>query len=560
MNNYIHLEELDLKANYADLEKELENLSKKECLRIEIDKGLENSLKELEDLMEKLPEQQTQTLFEQCTKNAMDAVTGHFGLASTILNAKDGGNVTTLHNFEKGIVATEEDLQKLTKYQQGYKRDSNYDKIKDNIRDNSPKIVRSEYTGEEMERGAGKNKAQLDHVISLKEIDRDPNMHLFLDDAIRAEIANHPDNLKWLDASANASKGDRDLMEWGKEIDPKTGKTNFEKYGIDEKKAEKIYNTAKSNLKKKVIKEKIVKYSNEVLSTGAKDSMKIFVYSAFGVVLKDFIEAVVIELKTTFREFGKENIKEIFKRFARRMEKVWENIKAKWKDIFKGSLEAGIQAFFSNLLVFIINTIFTTLKKIVQIIRAGFTSLYQAVKIIINPPKNIPKDEIYFEASKIFVSGMISAISMLGSEMIHKFLLSIPGFNVFLSLPIPFTDETIGDALSLCISAAGGAVLSTIAIFYMDKWRSNSKIGNLQIQIVTQKNLIVQYKIAKTWFALNDAYHIVKNETLATIQQIKKDNQIREQSSQEVETAIEEFENCNITKKLYKKLNQTKEN
>lgn len=68
MNNYIHLEELDLKANYADLEKELENLSKKECLRIEIDKGLENSLKELEDLMEKLPEQQTQTLFEQCTK------------------------------------------------------------------------------------------------------------------------------------------------------------------------------------------------------------------------------------------------------------------------------------------------------------------------------------------------------------------------------------------------------------------------------------------------------------------------------------------------------------
>lgn len=149
---------------------------------------------------------------------------------------------------------------------------------------------------------------------------------------------------------------------------------------------------------------------------------------------------------------------------------------------------------------------------------------------------------------------MISAISMLGSEMIHKFLLSIPGFNVFLSLPIPFTDETIGDALSLCISAAGGAVLSTIAIFYMDKWRSNSKIGNLQIQIVTQKNLIVQYKIAKTWFALNDAYHIVKNETLATIQQIKKDNQIREQSSQEVETAIEEFENCNITKKLYKNL------
>lgn len=191
-----------------------------------------------------------------------------------------------------------------------------------------------------------------------------------------------------------------------------------------------------------------------------------------------------------------------------------------------------------------------------QIIRAGFTSLCQAVKIIINPPKNMPKDEIYFEASKIFVSGIISAVSMLGSEMIHKFLMSIPGFNVFLSLPIPFTNETIGDALSLCISAASGAVLSTIAIFYMDKWRSNSKIGNLQIQIVTQKNLIVQYKIAKTWFILDDAYNIVKNETLTTIKQIKKANRIIEQSSQEVKTAIEEFENFDITKKLYEKLNQ----
>ncbi len=73
---------------------------------------------------------------------------------------------------------------------------------------------------------------------------------------------------------------------------------------------------------------------------------------------------------------------------------------------------------------------------------------------------------------------MISAISMLGSEMIHKFLLSIPGFNVFLSLPIPFTDETIGDALSLCISAAGGAVLSTIAIFI---WISGEAIPKLAI-------------------------------------------------------------------------------
>lgn len=49
-----------------------------------------------------------------------------------------------------------------------------------------------------------------------------------------------------------------------------------------------------------------------------------------------------------------------------------------------------------------------------QIIRAGFTSLWQAVKIITNPPKDIPKEDIYYEASKIMVIGLISATAMLG--------------------------------------------------------------------------------------------------------------------------------------------------
>lgn len=31
MNNYIHLEELDLKANYADLEKDVRGILKRTC-------------------------------------------------------------------------------------------------------------------------------------------------------------------------------------------------------------------------------------------------------------------------------------------------------------------------------------------------------------------------------------------------------------------------------------------------------------------------------------------------------------------------------------------------
>ena len=87
-----------------------------------------------------------------------------------------------------------------------------------------------------------------------------------------------------------------------------------------------------------------------------------------------------IELKTLFKEFGNESLGDIFKRFAKRLKQIWANLREKWKDIIAGSFEAGIVAFFSNLVVFAINIVFTTIKKVVQIIRAGFNSLYQAVK------------------------------------------------------------------------------------------------------------------------------------------------------------------------------------
>lgn len=136
---------------------------------------------------------------------------------------------------------------------------------------------------------------------------------------------------------------------------------------------------------------------------------------------------MVIELKILFKEFGNESLKEIFKRFAKRLEKIWEKLKAEWKDIIAGSFEAGIVAFFSNLVVFVINIVFTTLKKVVRIIRAGLESLYKAVKTLFD--KNIPENERMNAAAKVFITGIIGAFTMLSSEFITKSLYTIPGLN-----------------------------------------------------------------------------------------------------------------------------------
>lgn len=552
-----------INTDYKLLEKELEELSKKDKLRLEIDQGLDEALKDLEIISAKMPQEQTQKLFDQCTNNAMDAIMGHFGFAAVILDAKDGGNVNTTHNVRKGIYASEKERQRYAnrgEYDSDYyHKDSDYIKInKEQSQLKKQGKLEDYMTGKKIEANAD---TDLDHIVAAKTIHDDPARVLAEMDG--AKLANTESNLKMTDSSLNRSKKDKSAEEFLAKRDERLKiLEKQEKKGIltpsQQKEKEKLlkqkeiqdekfkeqYKQNEKEINREVDKKYYTssKPYKEALITGAQDAAKMAAYSALGIVLKDFIKAIIIELKVTFKEFGNESLKEILMRFKDRICKVWEELKIKWKDILKGSFERALQTFFSNLVVFIINIFATTLKSIVQIVRAGFTSLWQAMKIITNPPKDMPNEDIYYEASKIMITGLISAVTMLGSESIKNFLLTIPGFNALLFFPIPFTEQTIGDALSLCITSACGTILSTIAIFYMDKWRNDSKIGRLQIQLVAQNGVIMHYKIAQTWFVLGDAYNLFEqvvvrgnknltmlknniNQAKNTLKQVEKERQ-----------------------------------
>lgn len=552
-----------INTDYKLLEKELEELSKKDKLRLEIDQGLDEALKDLEIISAKMPQEQTQKLFDQCTNNAMDAIMGHFGFAAVILDAKDGGNVNTTHNVRKGIYASEKERQRYAnrgEYDSDYyHKDSDYIKInKEQSQLKKQGKLEDYMTGKKIEANAD---TDLDHIVAAKTIHDDPARVLAEMDG--AKLANTESNLKMTDSSLNRSKKDKSAEEFLAKRDERLKiLEEQEKKGIltpsQQKEKEKLlkqkeiqdekfkeqYKQNEKEINREVDKKYYTssKPYKEALITGAQDAAKMAAYSALGIVLKDFIKAIIIELKVTFKEFGNESLKEILMRFKDRICKVWEELKIKWKDILKGSFERALQTFFSNLVVFIINIFATTLKSIVQIVRAGFTSLWQAMKIITNPPKDMPNEDIYYEASKIMITGLISAVTMLGSESIKNFLLTIPGFNALLFFPIPFTEQTIGDALSLCITSACGVILSTIAIFYMDKWRNDSKIGRLQIQLVAQNGVIMHYKIAQTWFVLGDAYNLFEqvvvrgnknltmlknniNQAKNTLKQVEKERQ-----------------------------------
>lgn len=376
------------------------------------------------------------------------------------------------------------------------------------------------YSGKELPKDG---RAHLDHIVSAKEIESNAKAHLSLSVEERAKIATNDKNLAWSEASANQSKGDNKMSEWIDKHDKKTGQTKGEKYGIDKEKALQKDKEARKYVYNEIDTATLKKYSTELLSTGGKDAAKIAAYSAIGVILRELVAGLFDEIKATFKNKG-ESLKEIFNRFKERLQKILANIKAKWKEIVGGSIEAGIMAFCSNIVVFVINLFFTTLKRVVSVIRAGFVSIVQAVKILANPPKDMPKDEVGFAALKILTTGLIGALSLGLAEGIEKLLLSVPVLAPIMAFPVPVINESIGTILSTTLSAIIGGLLSTIAIYYMDKWASGKKESNLQIQIMTKSGEVVNYKLQQTWLALWDGYDAVlggAERTMGSIEQLR---------------------------------------
>ena len=142
--------------------------------------------------------------------------------------------------------------------------------------------------------------------------------------------------------------------------------------------------------------------------------------------------------------------------------------------------------------------------------------------MIVNPPENIDKDDVYYEAFKILVAGLIGGASLGLSAGIDSLLASVPGLNALMALPLPFSEHgTVGSALSVTITALLGGILTTIAIYYMDKFRSNSKKSKLKFQLMTKSGEIMTLRIAQTWFVLADGYETLITNTTQTITQLQ---------------------------------------
>ncbi|MRI34250.1 hypothetical protein EOPP23_14745 [Endozoicomonas sp. OPT23] len=386
---------------------------------------------------------------------------------------KEGGNVTTLHNFENGVTATAEDQARYEQYND-VKNNGNYDRKeydrdfrqtrKDILQSDDPVI--SAYTGNELPKDG---RMHLDHVVAAKTIETAAESHLYMNQEERIQMANQDANLKPCESNVNQSLQDKEKMEWAnaqRKADP--GKTNAESFGVDLELMEKTNNDAKEAIKSDQLKAQIQKQGTELLQTGASEAGKNALRQAMGVLLHEFVSGVFNEITVIFKNRSIDNIVEHVLQAAKR---VAVRVKNKMKTALEAAFSGGIQGFISNLLTFMINTVVKTSAKVVTIIRESISGIYKAVKLVINPPEGTPRIEVARQATKILAGVITTGFGLFFEEAIKGFILTVPVL------------APLGDIFATGVTAVLTGISAAVMMYGLDRffdWLSSSGTEFLQ--------------------------------------------------------------------------------
>lgn len=416
----------------------------------------------MEKTLSALREERLQQLFADCRQQVIAQIIGPFGLSTAMFEDKNGGNVTTLHNFKRedaDYVATESDRklheQSRKTYDASVRAEYEVDtqakantaggKTWDQKRDEKIALGVDEYTGApvsadgEVTLKSGKVLgAELDHVVSISEIHQDPKMHLALgavtvdpetgqatvDVSRLREIANHEDNLALTNQSLNGSKSDHDLKEWS-ERERKDGKDNKTHFEVDEAAMQEKYETAKQHIESTANRALLKKQATELLQTGGKQAVQMGLRQALGLLLTELVNGLFNEFKVLIRH-GVEAGKSLFEEIRSRLERVIGNVVKKIPDAVSQLFQGGVSGFMSNLLTFLLNNFLSTAKRFVTVIREGLLGLFRAFKMIFFPPKGMTADQALQEGLKILGAVVISSIGLVLNETVAAFMLTVP--------------------------------------------------------------------------------------------------------------------------------------
>ncbi len=412
----------------------------------------------LAQIHQKIDAEKIDALFDTLKREALQVVIRQFGLGSVLFEDKLGGNVTTTHNFKKGITATNGDKERYDNWQDRSEKNINekripylkdYKKKRDNdFKEESPKIIDG-YTGENLEKDRF---THWEHITPVSKIDADAGLNLRMTEEERVKLANSDENKVYTKFEINQSKGDKDLIQWYESLSPED-RANLK---LDKRLIDAAYKKSTKKIKQEETKAWIKKDGVEIVHTSALEAGKMGLQQALGVLIEEFVRAVFDEVKDIWQNGFKGKIDDTFLAVLKvRLVRVRDRVLLRWKDAVQAFKDGAISGMFSNIITVLINMFATTLKNVVRMIREGVMVLYRALKALFSPPEGQSWAEAADAAVKILVAGGVMIGGMALEEYLRLHLLPFLG---------PLTDYVV----PIVVGLATG-VTTACTVYMLDK-------------------------------------------------------------------------------------------
>lgn len=377
-----------------------------------------------------LKQQRLQKLFADCQQQVVSQIIGPFGLSSAMFEDRNGGNVTTLHNFSRDDADYIADKDKSS-YEQS-RKDYDRNEYSDPTFAKKSKEHRAKgkdgYTGKD----CAPENMDLDHVTSLKTISQNKKVHLALETGNGLEkvkeMANSDENLVTTHKSINRSKGEGSVDD----LQERKG----EEFELDPELVAEAKKKSEQHIASTIDTALLKKQSVELLQTGGKQAATMSVRQALGLLLTELVNGLFNEFKLLISE-GVRDGNTLFGEIRQRLTRIIESVAKKIPDAIGQTFQGGISGFMSNLLTFLINNFVSTAKRFVTVIREGLLGLFRAFKIIFFPPKHMTSDQALQEGLKILTTVLFTSLGQLLNETVVTFMTTVPFLKPFADLITP---------------------------------------------------------------------------------------------------------------------------
>lgn len=475
----------------------------------------EDVIRELDELRGQFNNNTANLFFKQQKDKMINIVTDKFLLGGVMAkNDKVGGSVDTIQNVRKGVFTDSFSSEIKTHFENNKYDSDQYHKHKNYIaKGRSDKKLQSSgelhdaYRNKKMGVNESRN---LDHVKPAVEIHYDPGA--FLAEKNTVELANKDSNLQSTTGFINKTKGAKPILKsthlynekkgehdkvyfhtrdssiknktdritkYKKELESMIKVTPEQKHSarVLEKKIENGYrdldeinsinNESMRELDRISNKEyekeinkyyKSSKFIKSTISESANQATAMGIRQVVGVFLTEVISSIFDEIKDLINN-GVDFTESVLNDLKNRIDRTFNRLKNKWEEALDAGLQGATSGFLSSIATVFINIFMTTAKNIVRIIREGFFAIIKAIKYITSPPTGFTKEEVFHEAGKIIISGIVIAVAILFEEAIDK----TPPMLIIRGIPV------IGEYVADIIYGFMAALAAGLAVWGWDK-------------------------------------------------------------------------------------------